>query len=152
MQLPTNEEVLADSLLWKAKMAWDAAGKTEDDMILELDQGQPGPLLSALDSNTSEGWAALERRELELAVMSYSEYLRSPEWAVQRARALKRAGGRCQGCNTTSHLETHHRSYGARGEERISDLTVLCAGCHTAVHLVADGRRGKVRNQSRRAP
>lgn len=85
-----------------------------------------------------------------LRKMPYQEYLRTPEWAEQRRRAIERAEGRCQGCNADSHLEVHHRTYDNRGEEEAGDLTVLCAACHTAVHLVADGRRGKVRSQSRR--
>lgn len=80
----------------------------------------------------------------------YREYLRSEDWHVVRGLALERALGRCQGCNTTEHLETHHRTYDRLGFERADDLTVLCAACHTAVHLVADARRGKVRNLSRR--
>lgn len=86
-----------------------------------------------------------------LRSMRYDSFLQTPEWAEHRRRAIKRADGRCQGCDTTEHLEVHHRTYERRGEEHPTDLTVLCAGCHTAVHLVADGRRGKIRDRSRRA-
>ena len=90
------------------------------------------------------------RRLNELKTMAYEDYLRTPEWGRKREGALERARGRCQGCDADRHLEVHHRTYEHRGFEMDWDLTVLCAACHTAVHLVADGRRGTVRSTSRR--
>lgn len=39
-----------------------------------------------------------------------------------------------------SKLHLHHKTYERLGHERIEDLSWLCVGCHTAVHVLA--RRG----------
>lgn len=62
--------------------------------------------------------------------MNYSAYLRTKEWQSRRKAALKRAGYRCQVCNSPDHLEVHHRTYEHIGNELPDDLTVLCDSCH----------------------
>ncbi|HEX5914801.1 MAG TPA: HNH endonuclease [Rubrobacter sp.] len=84
------------------------------------------------DDDVSAAWKA---REEQLQAMTYAEYLASPEWAEQRNRAIRRAGGRCQTCGRGQRLHVHHRTYGARREERADDLIVLCEDCHLAVHV-----------------
>jgi HNH endonuclease len=87
------------------------------------------------------GWDdphAMERRLAELKAMSYDDYLLTPEWRETREVALARADHRCQGCNSPSSLQVHHRTYERRGEEGIRDLTVLCGTCHGRVHGVLD--------------
>jgi 5-methylcytosine-specific restriction endonuclease McrA len=73
-----------------------------------------------------------------LATMPYRKYLSTPEWKATRAEALKRAGHRCQTCNTPAtienRLEVHHRTYARRGNELPQDLTVLCQACHILIH------------------
>lgn len=139
-------EVLAENLASDAEVLYDAAGKTTVELTEHMLRYLPGPVYGAGDLKD-----CVDRLD-ELRRLSYSEYLRSPEWQEQRRRALLRAGGLCQGCATSDHLEVHHRKYEDRGDEPLADLTVLCAACHTAIHLVADGRRGKRRAESRRAP
>jgi hypothetical protein len=138
-------DVVADSLLMDLLRVKDALG--DDAVAVEqsiLQWHVFGPIWE-------RDYPDCYDRADALKAMRYDEYMRSPEWAEQRKRALARACYRCQGCNAEDNLEVHHRFYGDRGDEDLRDLTVLCAGCHTAVHLVADGRRGKVRNESRRA-
>lgn len=89
------------------------------------------------------------RGEDFLADMECEDYLRSDEWDRIKRLAIQLADGRCRGCNTPDNIEVHHRTYARRGFEDVEDLTVLCAACHDAVHLVADGRRGVVRTRSR---
>lgn len=86
------------------------------------------------DGDWDDMSAAWKVREEQLQAMSYAEYLASPEWAVQRNRAIRRADGRCQTCGR-GRLHVHHRTYGSRREERADDLIVLCADCHLAVHV-----------------
>ena len=62
--------------------------------------------------------------------MIYAEYLQSARWHRVSEAAKKRAGYRCQVCNSDERLETHHRSYERLGHELDSDLTVLCHACH----------------------
>lgn len=80
-----------------------------------------------------------ERLE-ELRRMPYQDYLRTPEWLETREWKLKRAGFRCQACNVNGHLQVHHRTYENRGNERDSDLIVLCSDCHSIFH-----QQGKLR-------
>lgn len=90
-----------------------------------------------LELNTSrlkECFDVPEIRQIQLQAMSYDEFLETPEWRANRERALKFAEFRCQACNSDGRLSVHHRDYSCRGRERLSDLIVLCADCHTAIH------------------
>ena len=57
-------------------------------------------------------------------------YLRSAHWRARRARAITRAGYRCERCRARGRLEVHHRTYRRLGRERDRDLQALCATCH----------------------
>jgi len=73
----------------------------------------------------------VNHRLSELQSMPYTEYLKTPEWAKKRAKALRFAQYRCQLCNSSESLNVHHRTYERRGHELMGDLTVLCNDCHT---------------------
>lgn len=75
-----------------------------------------------------------------LKKIPYTEYLQTEHWGSVRSKALERAEHRCQLCNADSALHVHHRTYERRGNERISDLTVLCKTCHERFHGVTNGR------------
>jgi len=75
-----------------------------------------------------------QHRLQELRTMPYSEYLQTPEWKETRKKALKRAGFKCQLCNSAESLNVHHRTYERRGEEAYQDLIVLCKTCHSKHH------------------
>ena len=65
--------------------------------------------------------------------VNYYSYIQSPEWKAKADAAKKRAGNRCQVCNRHKSqvvLDAHHRTYERLGNERPSDITVLCRGCH----------------------
>jgi 5-methylcytosine-specific restriction endonuclease McrA len=67
--------------------------------------------------------------------MPYEEYLRTPEWRTRRKRKLDDADHRCQFCNRHRRsLHVHHRTYENLGQERDSDLTVVCPDCHATFH------------------
>ena len=70
------------------------------------------------DEGISAAWAA---REHELKVMPYGEYLRTPEWAEQRRRALRRADGRCETCARTQATTATSPSTRA---EAVTEFTV----------------------------
>ncbi|KAA3645534.1 MAG: HNH endonuclease [Chloroflexi bacterium] len=75
------------------------------------------------------------KRLRELATMPYREYLQTPEWKERRKRHLISAGYRCQLCNSSGvTLNVHHRTYDRRGNERFTDLIVLCQDCHSTFH------------------
>lgn len=69
-----------------------------------------------------------------LKTIPYKEYLQSEHWKETRRQALKRAGFKCQLCNQGGMLDVHHRTYERRGEEKNSDLIVLCRPCHAKFH------------------
>lgn len=66
--------------------------------------------------------------------VSYGDYLQSAEWKAKANAAKERAGRRCQVCNASGLLDTHHRTYDRIGNEQNDDLIVLCRGCHTLFH------------------
>ena len=83
------------------------------------------------------GWkSSVEEQVSKRRRMRYKNYLESPEWQGVRMQALEYAGGRCQLCNSSDHLNVHHRTYERLGEEQESDVTVLCKSCHELFHEV----------------
>lgn len=64
----------------------------------------------------------------------YIAYINSPEWREKRMAALAHAEHRCQVCNTSAHLDAHHRTYERFKAEKPRDLTVLCRNCHELFH------------------
>lgn len=71
----------------------------------------------------------------------YQSYLRGSAWAAKRLAALNRAEHRCQVCYSNVKLQVHHRTYERLGDERPSDLTVLCDDCHAKFHEKMSRRR-----------
>jgi|SRR5215203_861333 len=74
----------------------------------------------------------------ELRKMPYAERLVTREWQVIRNRMLRRAGYRCQLCESRDRLNVHHRTYANFGDERLEDLIVLCRSCHMHFHHIVD--------------
>ena len=75
------------------------------------------------------------RRYYEVEKYTYDDYLASDLWKITQTIAKKRARGKCQVCNSSEHLQVHHRSYeDGLGKESVTDLTVLCRDCHKLFH------------------
>jgi hypothetical protein len=89
---------------------------------------------AARDANDDDGIIRRRDRLQELRTMPYKEYLLTPEWKERRHLHLEYAGDRCQVCNSPSSLHVHHRTYANRGNERFTDLIVMCATCHLHFH------------------
>lgn len=70
----------------------------------------------------------------QLKNMPYKQYLLTDHWKQTRTNALKVAEYKCQLCNKNSRLQVHHRTYENRGDEKPSDLIVLCSSCHAKFH------------------
>lgn len=70
----------------------------------------------------------------ELRALPYNEYLKTHHWRTISRAARDHYGEACLLCGATRHTHVHHRTYDRRGEERIHDLTVLCARCHEHWH------------------
>jgi hypothetical protein len=91
---------------------------------------------SALTATAKPVAATVDAERLaELRAMSYSLYLRTPEWRRTRAAALLRAENACSlDVTHTDDLEVHHRTYERLGAELVTDLAVLCRSCHQLHH------------------
>ncbi len=88
-------------------------------------------------SNKPERLTPTEKHQKaeELRKLPYTEYLKTQYWGARRLFALKRAQYRCQVCNASDKpLNVHHRSYERLGEERNTDIIVLCQPCHEMFH------------------
>ena len=88
-----------------------------------------------------EAWewiSGAAREVLTIALRSraipYARYLETHHWQRMRELARDAAGERCQLCNSTDRLETHHKTYDRIGSELLSDLIVLCHDCHAKFH------------------
>lgn len=64
----------------------------------------------------------------------YEAYLKTPYWRELREVVLQQRRGRCESCGQRERLQVHHKCYERLGFENLSDLEVLCADCHAAVH------------------
>ena len=72
--------------------------------------------------------------------LDYEKYLRSAKWRNISAKMRKFANFTCDGCKDKfrpAELDVHHRNYDRLGNERPSDLRVLCHKCHS----IADAHR-----------
>ncbi len=66
----------------------------------------------------------------------YDKFMASVEWWIIRDAKLSIAGYRCEECNAEGPiLDVHHLTYDRfGGDERMTDLQVLCRPCHNRVH------------------
>lgn len=64
----------------------------------------------------------------------YKAYLESDAWKRTRKHAIEGARGACQLCDANGRIDVHHRTYDRVGDERLSDLIVLCRRCHERFH------------------
>lgn len=66
---------------------------------------------------------------------NHSEYLKSDNWDELRKQVLKRDNYMCTICGASDcKLDVHHKTYKRHENERLSDLTTLCATCHLKFH------------------
>jgi 5-methylcytosine-specific restriction endonuclease McrA len=71
--------------------------------------------------------------------LTYREYLKTDGWKRRRAKAIRRAKGRCEICKTKNRIQVHHLTYARLGKESPNDLQVLCDNCHRNAHE-SDGK------------
>jgi 5-methylcytosine-specific restriction endonuclease McrA len=74
---------------------------------------------------------------------NYSEYLHSNHWKLLKVRYRKSKlfkSGACSICGSYKRINIHHKSYIRIGNERLSDLMVLCQDCHHKLHKAYNGK------------
>jgi hypothetical protein len=75
-----------------------------------------------------------QTRIAELRALPYVDYLQTVEWRRRRDARIRQADHRCERCAAKQALQVHHVHYERLGEERDTDLEVLCRGCHEGLH------------------
>ena len=76
----------------------------------------------------------------------YKDRISSAEWFQLCCRLKRERGNKCDRCGKHyPFLEVHHLTYARLGNERDSDLEVLCNDCHT----VADYERKEQKKETR---
>lgn len=66
----------------------------------------------------------------------YDAYLKTDYWKAVSDSVKRRAGYRCQVCNSQHDLQAHHRTYDHKGSEleHLDDLVCMCRRCHAVFH------------------
>lgn len=91
-----------------------------------------------------------------LRQQEYQEFLKTDFWKELSSTKKEMVGHKCEGCETTENLQCHHKFYRKSWfATRLSDLVVLCDGCHSKVHKALDKpkkrfKRNKPRNRRSR--
>lgn len=78
-----------------------------------------------------------------IKAMDYKDFLKTPYWKAISDHAKYQVRYRCQICNSTHRLVTHHRNYAIHGQEHayLQELLVICNECHTIFHnRILDGK------------
>ena len=60
----------------------------------------------------------------------YQAVLSSERWKNLKDLFIRAQNGKCGRCNKSGKLELHHKTYERLGDEKYSDLELLCASCH----------------------
>lgn len=85
-------------------------------------------------------WAAIDENTMKYMVNAteggYSMFLNTAYWKTVAEEVKRRAGYRCQLCNSEDDLNVHHRCYEHKGTEilHMNDLICLCHKCHEHHH------------------
>lgn len=67
-------------------------------------------------------------------VNSYKDYLKTNHWKKKKQSFLATVKRQCMECGSKSNLHVHHLTYKNVGNERNSQLCLLCKDCHFAAH------------------
>lgn len=80
----------------------------------------------------------------------YAEYLKTDYWKEVTSAVKKRAGWKCQVCNSPHDLQAHHRTYDNRGNEldHLDDLICMCRRCHGVFHGQIEPERPKSKKKA----
>lgn len=85
-------------------------------------------------------WYAIDENTMNYIVNTmeggYSAFLNTIYWKTVAEEVKRRAGYRCQLCNSEDDLNVHHRCYEHKGTEilHMGDLICLCHKCHEHHH------------------
>jgi hypothetical protein len=82
-----------------------------------------------------------DKKELEYLLnflrknrITYAEYLQTEHWAKTREKRLSQSLCYCAVCGRDNYLHVHHETYKNIGQEKMTDLKVLCWIHHKKLH------------------
>jgi hypothetical protein len=87
-------------------------------------------------------------------LIDYKKYIGSQKWKAKRDKKLEQAGYRCEKCGVSKYskkLEVHHLNYGNLGNEKLSELIVLCKECHEKADTVREKETREIIEYKRKA-
>jgi len=67
---------------------------------------------------------------------TYTEYMKSDEWAERKTRYYSTHDKSCVACGSFDLVDLHHMTYANLKAEKDEDLTSLCETCHTQYHAI----------------
>jgi len=85
-------------------------------------------------------WLKTNKKKIDVKAaikkMPYKKYIVSKAWKERRQLLLEAHGTKCELCGHDHHKakHVHHNNYKTRGEEKDTDLMVLCPDCHNKFH------------------
>lgn len=63
-----------------------------------------------------------------------THYLRSPHWKATAKAKREEGYNLCERCGASGCHDVHHVTYQRLGNERSTDLQLLCRSCHSQEH------------------
>lgn len=88
------------------------------------------------------------RKKLTKAQIRHRKYLSSSIWKDIRIRLFKVRGKRCENCRSLKSIQVHHLNYArVGGDEKMSDLKILCRKCHKKVHNLISAKPKKIKRK-----
>lgn len=121
------------------KVPWSKKEASYSDICSEC--GEKREIENKIEREQYRQTAEQERIELQKEVdrlrsLPYKDYLQSEHWKFLRKEKLRKAVWRCELCGEKgwSNLNVHHKHYETVGEEKLTDLIVLCKNCHSKHH------------------
>ena len=78
----------------------------------------------------------------------YDAHIRSAQWKGTRAAIFMMRGAKCEDCGYGSAtLQLHHLTYERMGNERLTDLVILCRKCHVKADAKRDAETERKRKK-----
>lgn len=148
--IPRPKKIFTRCGLCENKIEFSATSKTKRDNFIAGGKNKTGYSSNDTDYLCKNCVEMLQEEEQEqvrryrekiskkntLKTMPYKEYLQTKHWKMFARLAKKKAGWICNACSSGDNLNVHHLTYERRGNEKFSDVVVLCKECHEKVHEI----------------
>lgn len=105
--------------------------------LINLKKNPPKPFFQTLDEITTTKKPSVQPSSNSNPFMSAKEkqeYLKSSKWKMLKMLKLSKTNNKCESCGSTHNLHLHHNTYKRLGDEKLSDLNILCDKCHNKLH------------------